>query len=62
VAAVLEISLPDRKGSLARSATEVSRGGFGIRHVEEVRDLIAARRLALTACECSGNFSIAAAS
>ena len=31
---------PSRKGSLARSAAEVGRGGFGIRDVEEVRDLI----------------------
>src|ERR1700722_9161832 len=31
---------PSRKGSLARSAAEVSSGGFGIGDVEEVRDLI----------------------
>ena len=33
-----------RKGSLARSAAEVSRGRFGIRDVEEVRDLIVNRQ------------------
>ena len=35
---------PSRKGSLARSAAEVSRGRFGIRDVEEVRDLIVNRQ------------------
>ena len=35
---------PSRKGSLARSAAEVGRGGFGIRDVEEVRDLIVNRQ------------------
>ena len=35
---------PSRKGSLARSAAEVSRDGFGIRDVEEVRDLIMNRQ------------------
>ena len=35
---------PSRKGSLARSAAEVGRGGFGIRDVEEVRDLIMNRQ------------------
>ena len=34
---------PSRKGSLARSAAEVGRDGFGIRDVEEVRDLIVNR-------------------
>jgi hypothetical protein len=32
------------KGSLARSAAEVGRGGFGIRDVEEVRNLIVNRQ------------------
>jgi hypothetical protein len=35
---------PSRKGSLARSAAEVGRGGFGIRDVEKVRDLIVNRQ------------------
>src|SRR5580704_6792916 len=35
---------PSRKGSLARSAAEVGRGGLGIRDVEEVRDLIVNRQ------------------
>ena len=35
---------PSRKGSLARSAAEVSRDGFRIRDVEEVRDLIVNRQ------------------
>ena len=35
---------PSRKGSLARSAAEVGRGGSGIRDVEEVRDLILNRQ------------------
>ena len=35
---------PSRKGLLARSATGVGRGGFGIRDVEEVRDLIVNRQ------------------
>ena len=35
---------PSRKGSLARRTAEVGRDGFGIRDVEEVRDLIVNRQ------------------
>jgi hypothetical protein len=35
---------PNRRGSLARSAPEVSRDGFGIGNVEEVRDLVMSRQ------------------
>ena len=35
---------PSRKRSLARSAAEVGGGGFGIRDVEEVGDLIVNRQ------------------
>ena len=35
---------PNREGALMRSAAEVSSGGFGIRDVEEVHDLIVNRQ------------------
>ena len=38
---------PSRKGSLARRTAEVGRDGFGIRDVEEVRDLIVNRQKSL---------------
>ena len=45
MAAVLEILAPDRKGSAKREARRKSAGtGFGIRDVEEVRDLIVNRQ------------------
>ena len=44
---------PNRKGSLARSAAEVSSGGFGIGDVEEVCDLIVNRQKPL---RLSGRF------
>ena len=40
MAAVLEISLQTAKARPAQRSAEVSRDGFGIRDVEEVRDLI----------------------
>ena len=43
MAAVLEISFQTAKAR-SRSAAEVSRDGFGIRDVEEVRDLIVNRQ------------------